>query len=131
MAKKFMFACMGVLALTVAFHLGAQYGKADTIVDHTATGIVAFESQLGPSVLIASGEVWFCDDSGWRRESNLEPPVPVSQIRFWAPGAFVSTSDELWAYDWVANSWNNCGSPPGVVATQTSTWGQIKAEFKE
>ena len=57
MAKRFMYVCFGILALVVAFHLGAQYGSA-SIVDHSTTGIVAACYANGHYVLLDSGEVW-------------------------------------------------------------------------
>ena len=40
MAKKFMYVCLGILALVLAFHLGARYGEAG-YVDRFADGMVA------------------------------------------------------------------------------------------
>jgi hypothetical protein len=124
MAKKFMFVCFGLLALMVTFHLGAQYGQAG-YVDHSTTGIVAwmeFMSVGGPTVLLDNGEVWNFSGTQWVQHSS--PPLPVSQIKFWTTNFVISTANELWFGE------HNYGAPPGVVATQPSTWGSIKAQFK-
>ena len=129
MAKRFMYVCLGILALAVAFHLGAQYGRADTIVDHATEGIVALDQTY---VLLANGEVWeICGiPRDWYRKADKDPPIPVSEIKFWAPTSLVTISNEMW-YRTDAAGWVNFGSPPGGVLTQSATWGAIKAQFSE
>ena len=39
MAKKFMYVCLGILALTVAFHVGARYGQASSYGSDIAIGV--------------------------------------------------------------------------------------------
>jgi hypothetical protein len=140
MAKKFMFVCVGILALTVAFLLGAQFGRAE-YVDHAAYGIVAGsagESDDGSgeygcaTVLLDNGEVWSLDGSGWQRSSPPAAlPVPISQIKFWTRTGIITTSNEVWWLDY-EGVWRNAGSPPiGPTATQPATWGSIKAQFKD
>jgi hypothetical protein len=132
MAKKFMYVCLGILALSVAFHLGAEYGSA-SIVDHAATGVIAHSSQF---VLLDTGEVWRCEDDPfgtWTQYVECTPPVAVSQIKFWGPYAVVTQSNEVWIYfeSGPHSGWNSFGTPPGSVSTQPATWGQIKADFGE
>ena len=45
MAKKFMYVCIGIMALAVTFHIGAEYGKA-SIADLSADGVVATVGQM-------------------------------------------------------------------------------------
>lgn len=127
MAKKFMYVCLGILALAVAFHLGAQYGQAG-YVDHASTGIVG---SSGSDVLLADGEVWHRNSRGdaWEQESDLTVPMPVAEIKFWSQHRIVTSSDETWSLE--DGSWHNLGTPPGGVSTQPATWSQIKAEFGE
>ena len=126
MAKRIMYVCFGILALVIAFHLGAQYGHAD-YVDHSATGVVS--GGCG-SVLLSNGERWVYDDSGSQWNLYYTLPVPISQIKFWCGSHFVDTADQMWRHD-PGGAWFNCGSPPGGVATQSTSWGAIKAEFAE
>ena len=128
MAKKFTYVCLGILALAVAFHLGAHYGGAQTYVDHVSGGIVAFHPSM---VLLDNGEVWDCSGvpSGWTRQPDSDPPIPVSQIKFWERDSFVTSSNEMWHRE--GTEWVNYGSPPGLVSTRATTWSQIKAEFRE
>ena len=128
MAKKFMFVCVGLLALTAAFLLGAQFGRAE-YVDHSTTGVVAGG---GGNVLLDNGEVWYYDDSEfeWTHNPADNLPVPLSTIKFWAGRYYVDTANQMWRHD-PDGSWFNCGTPPmGGIATQPSSWGSIKAQFK-
>jgi hypothetical protein len=140
MAKKFMYVCLGMLALVAAFHLGAQYGQAG-YVDHSGGEIIALlDTQMHdyPKVLLANGEIWAYefDLEAWvfsPEEHWPSCPVPTSQIKFiddhdvqW----FISTSDELWYHNWDVG-WVNAGSPSGGIATQSTTWSEIKARFGE
>ncbi len=94
MAKKFMYVCLGILALVLAFHLGARYGQAG-YVDHSATGIVVLSGDI---LLLDTGEAYEVgtNEDPWRPRPDYTPPVPVSEIRFWG-GYFLSTySNEVW-----------------------------------
>jgi hypothetical protein len=133
MAKKFMYVCLGILALVVAFHLGARHGSA-SIVDHSTTGIVAAYADEYDDwcwVLMDSGDVWRWNTiSGWLHSTNYTVPVPVSEIKFWSFGIFVTTDNELWRGE--GGVWQNIGSPPaGPTLTQPTTWSRIKAGFGE
>jgi hypothetical protein len=127
MAKKFMYVCFGILALAAAFHLGARYGGA-SYVDQSASGIIALEAD---KMLLDNGEVWefhYSPFPQWTDRSEYTPPVPLSDIKFWSATFLVTAANEVWyRHD---GSWHNGGSPPGLVATQPTTWGEIKAEFK-
>ena len=73
MAKKFMFVCLGLLALAVTFHLGAQYGQAG-YVDHSTTGIVSAYGNYPDQythVLVDNGQIWSYD-RGTRRNKDIE-----------------------------------------------------------
>jgi hypothetical protein len=129
MAKKFMFVCVGILALTVAFLLGAQFGRAE-YVDHSTSGIVA---EISGRVLLDNGEVWNYDDSQFRWFLVRTLPVPISTIKFWSLERFVTDANEVWRLNpGEPETWFNEGSPPGggPTPTQPSTWGSIKAQFK-
>jgi hypothetical protein len=136
MAKKFMFVCFGILALTVAFLLGAQYGRAE-YVDHSGRVVAYLGGYSGYwQILLDNGEMWGYErhSGAWTPVSGgvFTCPVPISQIKFvMGEEAAISLSDDLWYYDSGSQSWHNAGFPPGGVATQPSTWGQIKAQFKD
>ena len=138
MAKKFMYVCLGILALTVAFHLGARQGSA-SFVDHTATGVIALTSDN--HVLLSTDEVWQyrgTPENEWVRWTckgyPIELPVPVSAIKFWEVNSFLDIQDNLWIRRGCSDNgedyWDNVGPPPGSMATNPSTWGKIKGKFK-
>jgi hypothetical protein len=134
MAKKFMFVCIGILALTVAFLLGAQFGRAE-YVDHSTSGIVSARiGGGGAQCLLDNGQVWEVGPGyPWTLCDAPAFPCPVSEIKFWggvgAETPFVDNNNEFWWHD--GFRWRNEGAPPGGLATQPSTWGSIKAQFNK
>jgi hypothetical protein len=95
MARKFMFVCLGLLALALAYHLGASSAQSFTGefvgISQSATG--------GQVLLAANGDCY--------RLINDSPPG----------------SPDYWYY---------LGNPlSGGTGTQSSTWGQIKAQSKD
>ena len=90
MAKRFMFVCLGLLALAVAYHLGAS--AAQSQATGTFVGIGGVETTL--CAITATGDYYLLNTHGDVRN---------------------------WVY------WGNIAG--GGTATQSSTWGQIKAEF--
>ena len=132
MARKFMYVCLGILALVLAFHLGARYGRADTIVDHTMTGVVAASLYLygDSNLLLESGEVWHWNEGNQEWGSSVPPPVPVPQIKFWSEAVVIDTDNQVWVHS--GGQWFNRGAPPGGgTLTHSTTWGRIKAGFGE
>lgn len=131
MAKKFMYICIGIMALAVTFHIGAEYGKA-SIVDHTMSGVVAAAKGGGSSygLLLDSGEVWYYNilTDTWTQDASV--PVTLSEIKFWHSAWFVTYSDEIWQRS--DGVYSRIGAPPtGPTPTQPTTWGKIKAEWGE
>jgi len=131
MAKKFMHVCFGALALMLAFHLGAQYGGADTIVDHTTAGIVAadLQSDRDAYVLLDNGEVWDWNEGNAEWSQHASSPIPVSQTKFWTWGLMIDADNQVWTES--GGQWFNRGTPPGGVAAEPSTWGNIKAKWRD
>ena len=134
MAKRFMYICLGILALVTTFHIGAKYGHAE-YVDQSATGIVAHWQGSERFALLDNGEVWAFDQNppcGWIREDiRYDPPIPPSQIKFISDWFVISDANEAWYYT-SPTGWINYGAPPGgATLTQPTTWGKIKAEFGE
>ena len=98
MAKRFFYVCLGLLALAVAYHLGAQTATSQGF--GTATGISVSGANTTQCYVYAVADNGDC----YRKWQD------------WAPS-------EPWQY------FGNIFA--GGVATQPSTWGQIKAQFKE
>ena len=132
MAKKFMYVCIGVMALAVTFHIGAEYGKAG-YVDHSTTGVIGFQGDdpISPVVLMDSGELYQWRGDEWVLYYH-QLPVPASHVKFWDVShgsyelSFVTSDNEVWG------AGVNLGVPPaGPTPIESSTWGKIKAKWGE
>jgi len=115
MAKKFMYVCFGILALVVAFHLGAQHGQAG-LVDQSGSGIVAIDESCS-WVLLNNGEVWQWptrpfENPDWSHQSYNDLPLPSSNVVMWCANFFVDTSGDGWILHHT-EGWMNVGQPPG------------------
>ena len=100
-----------------------------------ASGIVAaFTDQYGRSwVLLDNGEMWRWESGGWTLQGGEYQPLPrpPSQIKFiFRYSNFIDTDNNMWQYIG-EEGWTNHGPPPGLTATQPTTWGGIKARFGE
>jgi hypothetical protein len=129
--KKLMYASIAILCLAVAFHLGAVSARS-TYVDHMASGIISHYHYNGGGhfwVLDEDGIVWYIDpDTGWYQSPAL--PVPVSQVKFWTRYSLVTFDHQTWFYR--NDAWEHVGSWPGSqTPVQESSWGAIKARFRE
>ncbi|MFC1800026.1 hypothetical protein ACFL2Z_03840 [Candidatus Eisenbacteria bacterium] len=100
MARKFMFVCFGILALAVAFHLGAESA------DSQGTG--AF---TGFSVI-------YVPDEGTYSFLALQEDGTLYWGAVYGP------------WHW-PTEWLTLGQIPYGTATQSTTWGEIKAEYGE
>jgi hypothetical protein len=98
MAKKFMFVCVGILALAVAYHLGAA--KAES---NTGSAFVSLCYDAYDGYLLALTE----DGCIYATYQAAPWPTQFPDWYFWGQ------------------------IPTGATATQPSTWGQIKAQFKD
>jgi hypothetical protein len=100
MAKRFFYVCMGILALAVAYHLGAA--KAES---YTGSPFVSLTTYAGGGstyaflALTEDGTVYCGPNTGDPSVS----PFPTWQV------------------------WGQI--PTGATATQSTTWGQIKTQL--
>ena len=100
MAKRFMFVCLGLLALAVAYHLGAA--KAESNTGSPFVSLCSYNSAGTTGVFLAlteDGTIYIA------RPSSYPWGDPFPQWQVWGQ------------------------IPTGGTATQSSTWGQIKAQF--
>ncbi len=122
--KRFAYACLGVLALVLAFHLGASTSRA-------STGRVVALGEWGSYVfaVLDDGQIMRYGTDGWR-DIHCSLPLPVDQLAFFTGSYAMDTSDNIYGPSWVGGNcaWPNGGPPPGPVALEPSTWGQIKAQ---
>ena len=90
------------LTLLVGFHLGASSveGKPNK------QPFVFWGDNLG---MKANGEVWELRSSCWNRRTEIDSPVPVSDIAIWDGEELVTKSGDGW---YNAGVWQNCGQVP-------------------
>ena len=102
MAKRFLCVCLGLLALAVAYHLGAT--KAES---YSGSPFVS----LCTSTQAGSTQAYFAlTEDGTIYTAFVGIIYPDTPFPPW----------QVWGQ-----------IPTGGTATQSSTWGQIKAQFKE
>lgn len=135
MAKKFMYVCLGILALAGAFHLGAARGQAtmQTSDIAVATGTIG-HGQLIPLPYYSDGTLATQDECTWvviprilhtghNNTYGFEcRPNPDRTVYFRQVTAHGQFFDSTAQYLIIAVR-------GGATATQPTTWGQIKAEF--
>jgi hypothetical protein len=133
MKDRLLFGTIGLLLGIVVMQWTMPTGHA-TIVTDPAGNIVA---TMGSRVLGADGNVWYWNQqSGWTLRHSL--PVPLSDVRFiqqdndWGT-AFVDKDGNYWLDNSTTPEgvFVNHGQPPiEPLATEQSTWGQVKSQFK-
>lgn len=141
-AKGFFYVSLGILALAVAFHLGARSAGA-SYVPFNEQGIIAIVDVYGwghCDVLLDNGELWeISNGDPWRVNTHqtLPLPLPASDIKFLGPGIVVSRStNEVWLNGSAPSPWVSHGAPPPLATSvpsrgqsERSTWGRVKAEM--
>jgi hypothetical protein len=131
-AKSFFYVSLGILALAVAFHLGAtsakgQAGAGPQVAGVTGSGVVS------AAIVDAAGYIWA---TAGLNNPVFGPIAPPSSTRIIAIGAgeygahifIVNEGGEFW--EWTGSSWllqHSFPSGPPTAAERT-TWGRIKAE---
>ncbi len=139
MKDKLSYIIIGVLVGVVIMQLnidsrpGVPRARASYVGD--IYGIVAIK---GNSFLVEDGSVWeFSWEHGWRGPNYVSLPIPTDEIKFWDGDYFISTSNELWAYNRKGDiyphylEWHNWGSYPGAqpIPTEKQSWGSIKGKL--
>lgn len=125
MAKRFMYVCLGCLALAILFEISATHARAQSgsfrVIDAgvVVVGNSAYHLRTTTPPL------------GWTLmpEGNFDlPPVPPSTLLSYSSGIVaVTESGEGWGK--VGGVWTNLGPVPGT-AVQEATWGQVKAKYR-
>lgn len=135
MAKRFMYASMGVLCLVAAYHLGSERAAAEW--DPTRGGEIF--GILGNSVIVDShGQAWSFGEAygSYQRANSLDLPVPVSSVKFLSDhenvtrAVLVTTNDEVW-WNPGAGEWKEIGPfPGGPVAVGQDSWASVKNRYR-
>jgi hypothetical protein len=108
--KKFFYACLGILCLTLAFHFGATSVQSQGFGQPRWVGSTDQFTQW----YATDAGVWTITPTGWRAPSqvgSLNPPVPVSQIVSYTNKQALSTTGEGFYED--GGTWISIGVIPG------------------
>jgi hypothetical protein len=129
--KRFMFASIGLLCLSlsalIGFHIGHQTAHAGYVA-HDESGLIGNNNLY--NFLDEHGTVWTFEygDGWWSSPEVL--PVTASQIKFWTQFQIVTVDNVGWSKD--SEGWHLVGPWPGgqPVPTDNSSWGAIKSKLK-
>ena len=125
-ARVFSYVCAGLffLAATVA------------LVTTTAKGQGAAFRVIGEGVVVVGDTAYYLDAAnepvGWRQlpwSYRTLPPVSPSSLANLTITTAITDTGEGWAFG--SFGWTNAGRVPGIVSTQRSTWGQLKAKYRD
>jgi hypothetical protein len=121
-ARNFMFVCIGLLALAMAYHLGSRstYAAYDPEVRGRIIGV------RGDECVDRFGEAWHLDGDGWVRQEGADLPVPISDVKFLGERILITVNDHGWYYD--SGKWVLVGEfPSDRVLPEGETWGSQPA----
>ncbi|MFN0150505.1 MAG: hypothetical protein ACKVU1_07330 [bacterium] len=138
LARRFFYVSLGILALSIAYHLGVNRAEAEW--NQNASGqIVGFVGDGGGGglAITSSGEAWRVEPTvGWTRTpgGDLPQEILASEVAFFdgsASGGYVivTSSDEVWVN--YGSPWRSVGAlPGGTNATEATSWGKLKGSFR-
>jgi hypothetical protein len=117
-----------LVALAVLLLVSVSGASASVVIHDGQPGIVA---DANGCVLDSFGQSWNCTNGGpggWQRDAFYDPPIPVSDIKFWMRGTLISMNDEAWI--WYNGQWTNFGPCPGLSAITEPTLAAMPASPK-
>ena len=117
------FLCLSV-SLLIGFHLGVKSAGADFEPSGLIVGV-----DDDYTFLLSNGKFYSFPGTNWTNNSLYDIPVPVSDLKFWNFNTIVTKTDEAWVN--TGGGWIYAGVPPGGTATNTTTWGKLKSQYKE
>jgi hypothetical protein len=126
-ARRFLQVCVGFLLLAVSFEFGAVIARGQSSTFRV----------IGLGIVVVGDEVYeistLSSPYGWRQLPHgtfTLPPVPPSTLVNYVSGQKAITDNgDGWGN--VGGVWTNFGPVPGIVSTQRSTWGQLKAKYRD
>ncbi len=132
MLRKFMYLSIGILALAVAFQMGATVARSS--VDCVAQANIPGNNHV--SVITTNGTIqgWSLASCALAYETGLPRPGIVVASHFGpaAPTMWVLYADgEMYSYT-PSTGWQlRFDVACGPISIQPSTWGHVKQEFKD
>ena len=127
--KRFAYAAIGILALTLAHEIGARGARAD--VDPGNPGPVLLGGQYAWS---ASGECWAATggDGQWTRSPPRDLPIPAQDVAMVEEAGpyviVVAQAGDVWRFE---NDWLEMQPfPAGPVSIEPRSWGSVKGDYR-
>lgn len=120
--KKFFYACLGILCLTLAFHFGATSAQGQ---------VGSFFRMMGGYVLVGD-TIYGSTGFGWVAVSGDQlPPTQINTLIYYSPGLAVNGIGEGWGRINYSEPWNYLGQiPGGPTPTLQRSFGQVKTQFR-
>jgi len=128
MKDRLLYLTIGLLVGIVVMQWTMPTGQASGV--HPGTGIISLDDNL-PYCLDENGVVWWLlpMDPWTAPGAGYDPPVLVSQIKFWNRWYVITTDNIAWHSN--GNNWTNLGPwPGGPVQSKSETWGRIKGKYE-
>lgn len=115
-----------IVAFAVLVLLSVAAVSASIVIHDGQPGIVAMRDS---AFLDSSGHVWRADNGVvWTRDSDLDPPISVDQIKFWDEWSLMTVDNVLWHRS--GSVWVNCGPWPGLSAVSEPTAATLSTSPK-
>jgi hypothetical protein len=137
MARRFFYVSLGILALALAYQLGARQSEAQAF----GSGPIAFVSASDPQY------IWDSSDQCWRREGpagteysfwaySFDMPFPpssvIDHVHWNSRDLFVTDAGVVWEFTPGGAIWTVVGTfGGGPVTVEDESWGAIKEMFMD
>jgi hypothetical protein len=138
MSKRFFYVSLGVLTLAIAWSLGAMSARADW--DNEGVGPIAGSGSWSPYYWGRSGQCYYLSTSGsWTSAPEYALPVSAGDLAVTGNAygggvlaVIVTRAGQTWLLSSSTGLWEQGDLFPGsVTATEKTSWGGIKKQFKK
>jgi hypothetical protein len=110
-----------MLMLAVLLLLSVNRSWSGVVIHDGRPGIVSSAiNDNAVRVLDNLGHVWLPTSGGYVRSSEWDPPMPVSQIRFWEREILITEDNALWMRFW-PDGWTRVADWPGIADTDEAS----------
>jgi hypothetical protein len=131
-ARAFFYVSLGILALAVAFHLGATSAHSQTGSGRQLTALAFADNQSCSGLYAVDSQGTFytyCGPSTWRATGQL--PGPIAAIANYQDGRSYwigLANGDIYTVDNEAHFTFHSNVFASPVPTERETWGRIKAD---
>jgi hypothetical protein len=132
-AKRFFYACAGLLCLAIIYHLGASTAGAQGFGLGIVCRLAGTDMYGTESFCTPSGDVYQFWNGHWTKASNVFGGASGGRtvISYDSGVALASTGEVLVSPLLGWGPWNSRGFPVGgPVPAQQASWSQVKSRFR-